>query len=97
MIIYEVNIKINRSLYKEYINWLDLHIKLILRNDAFIKSEKFLCNKTETSIYISVHYFVSSIEKLNYYIKHESQEMRDEGIQKFPSGIVIKKRILESL
>jgi len=97
MIIYEINITINKILYNEYINWLNNHIKLILKNDGFIKSEKFVYDESKKTISISVHYFIKSIEQLNYYLKYNSQKMREEGVKKFPNGVNIKRRILQTL
>jgi len=97
MVIYEVNIKINKTIYEKYIKWLNHHIKLILKIDGFINAKKYLIKKESKDYYISIHYYIESIVKLNRYLNFNAKQMRNEGVKMFPEGIEITRRILESL
>jgi len=97
MIIYEVNITINEIVYNEYIEWLNVHIKKMLKYDGFIKVEKYEHLNKGLTKNIIIHYYISSYNKLDNYLKINSKKMRKDGTDLFKNNIIIKRRILKNI
>lgn len=97
MIIYEVNITINEKVYNEYIEWLNVHIKKMLKYDGFVKVEKYEDLNKPLTKNIIIHYHISSYKKLDNYLKLNSKKMRKDGADLFKDNIIIKRRILKNI
>lgn len=92
MIIYEVNILIPKSIYKDYLNWLKIHIEEMLSFDGFIKSKSYLIKtKDTTDKELCVHYYIESMKHYDSYLTNNAKKMRSN---KFADKINIKRRLL---
>jgi hypothetical protein len=95
MIIYEVNLKIDTAIFKDYMHWLAPHMEAILKLSGFIKAvvleEKNI--KTTDAYYISIQYYVDDMAHLNNYLAEHAQTMRDDGLKKFPNQFSATRRI----
>ena len=70
MIIYEVNLNINNTIYQDYYSWLLEHVKKMLEYDGFKKAEiglVDLMNEEEKSLRVS--YTIDSYTNLEDYLK----------------------------
>ena len=98
MIIYEVNLKITKTIYVEYILWLQKHIKDMLKikgfKKYFIYQQKSSKNKSNN--HLVIHYIVESKELLNDDIDNNSKNMRKTPPQ-FKDNIIITRRMLVKL
>lgn len=95
MLIYEVNLQIDVTIYNEYIIWLNSHIQQILNLPGFIKAsllteENIISKATQN---ITVQYYLDSQEHLNNYLTKHAQQMRDEGLAKFNQKFTATRRI----
>jgi len=85
MIHYEVNLKIDRSIYDEYMTWLKPHIEEMVNFDGFTRA--CLLQQTdlndEQNKHITVLYSLKNQEALEHYLKNHAHHMRDDGIQRF--------------
>ena len=97
MIIYEIDIEIDNSIYKKYIKWLKKHIKIMLLFDGFINAKIYLYNNNNIKTNILVHYYVSNIIQLNDYINNKSNKIRSSGIKEFNDLVKIERRVLTEL
>mgnify|MGYP006133574793 CR=1 FL=1 len=96
MIIYEIDIEIDNSIYKKYIKLLKKHIKIMLLFDGFINANIYLYNNN-IKTNVLVHYYVSNIVQLNDYINNKSNKIRSSGIKEFNDLVKIERRVLTEL
>ena len=95
MIIYEVDICIQKSIYKEYIIWLNNHIEKMLKIDGFSHFEKYKTINEESVQHVIIHYYVENMKKLENYFSNFAKFMRNDGTELFKENITIKRRILK--
>lgn len=102
MIIYEVNLSINKSIFDDFLLWLKPHIDDILKIDGFKDAYVFqpLALQTEleeeTSHQLCVQYRVESFQHLEHYLQHHADKMREEGQKRFPEQFSATRRILKA-
>jgi len=93
MIIYEVNLEIDQSIYADYIPWLDQHIQDILSLPGFTKA--LLVQDQDSNNKISVQYYLESETSLDNYLKNHAPQMRADGINKFQGKFTTNRRVLK--
>ena len=95
MLIYEVNLKIDTNIVKNYMHWLTPHMEAILNLPGFIKAvvleEQNI--KTTDACHISIQYYVDAMTNLNNYLEQHASTMRDDGLKKFPNQFSSTRRI----
>jgi hypothetical protein len=96
MIIYEVNLTIENTIYSQYYDWLIEHIHALLMLRGFkhaeIAKEK---ESSEASNHqkITVRYFLASESDLQHYFEHHAENMRNDGIKRFGNQFTATRRI----
>ena len=93
MIIYEVNLSVDKEILTSFQVWLDEHIKEILTIDGFISAEKLMDLEDENNI--SVRYLLENTEKLNQYFSNHAEKFRDKGKKEFGNKFKANRRILK--
>lgn len=95
MLIYEVNLQINKNVYLEYVTWLEKHIQEILCfpgfNKALLLKEQNTLSSTHANI--TVQYHIDSQENLNIYLTKHAPQMRADGLKKFKNKFTATRRI----
>lgn len=96
MILYEVNLKIQKDIIADYDKWLHAHIAEILQIDGFEKASwwKEVESKDEKVTY-TIHYFLKDKTAMNSYLKNHAPRLRQEGIDKFGGKFEATRRIFE--
>ncbi len=95
MVIYEVNLSISKHIKQKVLQWLPLHIKELLVLPGFVSAQVYEESRDENSPdSIVVHYKLSTIEQLNYYLKNEAEQRRQEAIELFGNNLSATRRIL---
>lgn len=98
MIIYEVNIEVNKKIYTEYKKWLHKHMDKMLTYKGFIKANLFEnMEEVENSKLVTITYYVDSFDNLKNYLKNHSDLMRQEGRNKFGNNFKAYRRIFRSV
>ncbi len=98
MIVYEVNLSINHSIYNQYRKWLKNHIRKMLTFRGFCKYHLYdVSSDHSNTIKLSVHYYVDSLEDLQYYFEHHAEIMRLEGLKLFGNNFSASRRVLSIL
>jgi len=95
MIYYEVNLKIDHSIYDDYIAWLKPHIEEMIKFKGFIDAR--LLQQTdvndEQNKHITVLYSLDHQEALQHYLKNHAHHMRDDGIKRFGDKFSATRRV----
>ena len=95
MIIYEVNLSINNSIYDSYIKWLKRHISQMLTFKGFCKYHLYkVSSKDLNQKKICVHYYINSLKDLNDYLNNYAEKMRLDGLNLFSDNFSASRRIL---
>ena len=98
MIIYEVNLEIEESIYTPFLQWLWPHIEDMKTKDGFGNVLVHTVESSESPVKkLSVHYYVESRQKLQHYFDHHAQSMREDGIKRFGGQFKANRRILTPL
>lgn len=98
MVIYEVNLDINKQIFSEYYSWLVKHIELMLQFDGFMYAE--VANETEEedakSTKITIRYIIKSLKDLESYLTHFAEQMRADAAQRFGEQFTSTRRIFNT-
>lgn len=97
MIIYEVNISVEKSILQEYISWLEGHIQEITNYPGFVRANlsKEEQGDNESREKYAICYTVKTQADLQQYLAKYAQKMRQEGEEKFKGKFTITRRILQ--
>lgn len=97
MIIYEVNLSIDKSIYMQYMQWLKPHVTQMLSCPGFesaaLYESKDLTAKTE-SHELTIHYQVKDEIALMHYLKEFAPKLQAEGKELFGDKFTATRRIL---
>ena len=99
MVLYEVNLVVQKHLDGDYRPWLHAHIKEMLKFRGFERASLWLETDSEqddASRY-TVHYEISSKADLETYFTEHAERMRGDGLNKFPDGVRAERRVFERL
>ena len=99
MVLYEVNLVVQKHLDGDYRPWLQAHIKEMLEFQGFERASLWLETDSEQddALRYTVHYEISSKADLEAYFTKHAERMRGDGLNKFPEGVRAERRIFERL
>ncbi|NVK51938.1 MAG: DUF4286 family protein [Flavobacteriaceae bacterium] len=85
MYIYNVTLSIDKSVHKEWLEWIHNHIPEVLATGKFISAKltRVLVDEDIEGFSYSVQYLSKSREDLDRYYKEDAEQLRLAGIQKF--------------
>ena len=91
MILYEINLKIDKNSSKHFMEWLPDHVQRVLKAKGFIEASIFQEEKED--VQITVFYKVKSKKDLESYFEGYAKEMRQEGLDKFPNQFTASRKV----
>jgi hypothetical protein len=97
MIIYNVTIKLEKGLEKEWVEWMKHeHIPELMRTGLFIDNR--LCrlleqDESEGRTYVA-QYFCDSMEHYQTYISEHAEKMRDKGFKRFGNKFIAFRTVM---
>ena len=96
MIIYNVTLNIDKSISKEWLEWIKEHIPQVLETGKFkeAKLTKVLVDDDESDTY-SVQYRAHSREALNSYYTEHAERLKQDGLQRFGDKVLSFRTELE--
>ena len=95
MILYEVNLTVEASIYTLFSNWIQEHIQEMLEIKGFVKANLFEVIEPESTDYhLSIQYEVETIAHLEHYFQHHAAIMHQKGNDRFGAQIKVSRRIL---
>ncbi len=99
MILYEVNLKIDASIYQDYVNWLIPHVEEMLTFKGFQKAkfQEVLEPKPEdnNTHQLTVTYQIDSLADMQAYLDKGAAKMRQDGLSRFGDKFSATRRILK--
>ena len=95
MVLYEVNLVVEKHLDVDYRPWLEAHIQEMLQFQGFERASLWLeaHQNGDDALRYTVHYEISSETDLEAYFTEHAERMRGDGLSKFPSGVNAQRRI----
>ena len=99
MIIYEVNLTINKDIFDNYKAWLIPHVKHMLTFPGFKQTTFFyeqLTSDENDSEKLTVQYEIDIMDNLTNYLENHAHHMREDGLKKFPKQFSATRRIFET-
>lgn len=99
MVIYEVNLSIDKEVYNEYKAWLDEHIQEMLQFPGFLNAtvlQQAEDNEdSDNRKHVTVQYQLESVEDLQSYFDEHAPKMRGDGIKRFEGRFTANRRTFE--
>ena len=99
MIVYEVNLALDRDIADAYRAWLSTHVAEILRLPGFVDARILDVLEPEPDagqIAISVQYALRDRASLDAYMREHAPRMRGEGEARFGGRFRAHRRVLAS-
>ena len=99
MIVYEVNLLVNRSIIKPYVQWLSGHINEMLEIEGFLDADCFsvIDPAKQSQAEYSVRYSVESEAALDHYMTHHAGRMRQQAKDLFAGQFTASRRVLSMI
>lgn len=96
MIVYEVNLRVQRTIEAEYRAWLAHHVAQMLQLPGFEAASTFVVPEAddEASIALCVQYRVRDAAALERYLAEDAPRMRGDGIARFGARFSAGRRVL---
>jgi hypothetical protein len=98
MIIYNVTVKVDKGVAKEWVAWMKKeHIPDLMKTGLFIDYRlcRILEQDESEGITYTAQYFCDNLEHYNTYINEHAQKMRDKGLSRFGSKFVAFRTVME--
>lgn len=93
MILYEVNIELEKQIEGKFLSWLKDHITEVCQAGGFISAQIFRVADKESCF--SIHYLIENRDKLEIYLKNHAPKLRQKGIDQFGDKFKANRRILD--
>lgn len=96
MIVYQVNLMVERTIALQYEGWLKAHIQEMLQFTGF-KSANLLkkLEAHDAHIYYSVQYFIENQNHLNNYLNQHAEGMRAKALEEFSGRFTATRECFE--
>lgn len=100
MIIYNVTIKVEHPIAKEWIQWMkEEHIPDLMNTGLFTGNRlcRLLEQDEEEGVTFSAQYFCRNMEDYQTYISDYAGEMRQKGFERFGNRFIAFRTIMEEI
>ncbi|VEB37915.1 Uncharacterised protein [Legionella sainthelensi] len=97
MVIYEVNLAIDKDVFAKFQVWLKEHVKEMLQLPGFIQA-RILKPEAEEIVgkkELTVQYQLENRDSLTVYFTEFAEKMREKGIRLFQDKFSAERRIFE--
>ncbi|MBL0333496.1 MAG: DUF4286 family protein [Chlorobiota bacterium] len=96
MIIYEVNLIVQKSIATEYKSWLSLHINQILQINGFVSANWYQIEyDDDLNEHWSIQYKLHNFSDLQDYLDNFSKQFREDGLKRFGNQFTSTRRVLK--
>lgn len=99
-VIYEVNLKIQKRIEKEFQSWLVGHIQDVLAIDGFESATWFKVSDPideKGMLHWTMHYFLRDRPALDSYLEKHAPRLRQPAKEKFGDQFEASRRTLETV
>ena len=97
MIVYEVNLFVQRAIEAEYRAWLDVHVREIVSLPGFLGAEVFERRdppSADGELALCVQYRLRDAQALEDYLHEHAAQLRADGIRHFGERFRAERRVL---
>jgi hypothetical protein len=95
---YEVNLKVQKPVEKDFENWLKGHINDVLAIDGFETATWHRVTQDDTTVsketHWTVHYVLRDLPALNSYLENHATRLRQPAKDQFGEKFMAERRIL---
>ena len=95
---YEVNLKVQKPIEKDFENWLVGHINEVLAIDGFENASWYRITQDDAlaskETHWTVHYVLHDLPALNAYLENHATRLRQPAKDKFGEKFMAERRIL---
>jgi hypothetical protein len=100
-VMYEVNLKVQKQIEKEFEIWLVGHINDVLRIEGFESASWFNVVSdritADNETHWTVHYVLRDLQALNQYLEKHAQRMRQPAKDKFGEKFMADRRTFQPI
>ena len=100
MVIYEVNLEIQKSVRAEYLVWLPGHMRELLQLPGFENAVCFEVSSPASGadvFQLVVQYTLDCDESLESYFLTYAEDIRKKGMDRFPGKFKASRRVMKPL
>jgi hypothetical protein len=100
VIVYEVNLEVDRAIFAAYRAWLHEHVRDMLGLPGFIGADVFELRDAAPAMQrrsLCVQYRLADAADLDRYLLIDAPRMRRDGETRFPGQFSASRRILQPL
>ncbi len=100
MVVYEVNLSVDRDIEQEFLSWLGGHVERVLRFPGFMGARIYRRDPRdegapdEQRFHLTVHYELPDRAAYEAYLERHAPAMRREGLERFPGRFAASRRLL---
>jgi antibiotic biosynthesis monooxygenase (ABM) superfamily enzyme len=97
VIVYEVNLYVQRAIEAEYRAWLDAHVREIVSLPGFLGAEVFERHEpaaAEGELALCTQYRLRDLDALAAYLEEHAPRLRADGLRHFGDRFRAERRVL---
>ena len=102
MLIYEVNLAVDRAIAGAFSSWLAIHMQQMLALPGFEAAKVYRRRPADEGLiddgrlYLTIHYHLTGREALENYLASHAERMRGESQRRFGGRFAASRRVLEA-
>lgn len=96
MLIYEVNLDVDKDIAEAFLEWLTTHIEEIVTLEGFTGAQLFERDNeegTDKTLW-TTHYFLTDRTSYENYLQNHAPAFRQDGLDKFGGKFMASRRVL---
>lgn len=99
MIVYNVTVKVEKSIEEEWLTWIESHAPEVVATGCFESYSFFelLDPKVDEMRTFVIQYFAKTMQDYERYLSDFAPKLKEDGIKKFGEKFVAFRSILEKL
>jgi len=99
MIVYNVTVKVDNTILKDWLIWIEKHMPEVVNTGCFVSSSFFelLDPKTDVNRTFVIQYFAENMKEYEKYVSDFAPKLREDGMQKFGDNFVAFRSILQKM
>lgn len=97
MILYEVNLDVQTSIFAQYRVWLDEHVRAMIALPGFLGADVYEREDPAAPAgqrSLCVHYRLAGRAEFERYLREDAPRMRADGLARFPGKFSASRRVL---
>lgn len=99
MIVYEVNLRVERAIAPDYVQWLQAHVAQMLALPGFVGAQVFEEPAACDAAHLAwcCQYRLVDVAALERYLQEHAPRMRADGVERFGDRFHATRRVLHPI